>query len=127
MICLLVLLGSADATLFHAHSRYIWPWEQALCCGINSDGISRARIQSLLERTEGHHLVIVRYGSNHSVHSEWVYNRADIDTSRVVWARDMGPAENQELIDYFGDHRLWLLEPDENPPRLLPYSRVSNR
>jgi len=34
----------------------------------------------------------------------------------------MGPARNKELIDYFRDRRVWLVEADEVPPRVLPYS-----
>jgi len=51
-----------------------------------------------------------------------VYNGANIDKSKVVWARDMGAAENEELIHYYKDRRAWLLEADETPPRLAPYS-----
>jgi len=34
----------------------------------------------------------------------------------------MGAAENEELIHYYKDRRAWLLEADETPPRLAPYS-----
>jgi hypothetical protein len=34
----------------------------------------------------------------------------------------MGPARNQELIDYFRDRHAWLVEADETPPRVVPYS-----
>jgi hypothetical protein len=33
----------------------------------------------------------------------------------------MSPVENEELIKYFKDRRVWLLEPDETPPRLSQY------
>ncbi len=92
------------------------------CC-LTRDGYPRAAIQKRLEQTEGQHLAIVRYGEGHSFHEEWVYNRADIDASKVVWARDMGPAENETLISYFSGRRVWLVEPDRHPPRLTPYRR----
>jgi len=84
-------------------------------------GTQRALILRHLEQDGERHLVIVRYGPDHSVHNEWVYNEADIDSSRVVWARDMAFPENQDLINYFNDRRLWLLEADERIPELKEY------
>jgi hypothetical protein len=68
------------------------------------------------------HLVIVRYSSGHSPHIEFVFNRADIDNSRIVWARDMGEAKNKELLDYYPNRRVWLLQPDSPPSSLVPYA-----
>lgn len=69
----------------------------------------------------GQYLIITRYGPGHDPNIEWVYNRADIDSSKLVWARDMGEAQNLELIRYFKDRTVWLLEPDFIPPRLSVY------
>jgi hypothetical protein len=54
---------------------------------------------------------------------DWVYNEADIDNARVVWARDMGGSANKELTDYFEHRRVWLLElgDSEESARLSPY------
>jgi hypothetical protein len=82
----------------------------------------RARINDELGRLTGDQLVIVRYGQDHNYFVEWVYNDADIDQSKVVWARDMGPVADEQLISYFASRRTWILEADENPPRLLPYN-----
>jgi hypothetical protein len=76
-----------------------------------------------LERQAGRHLAIVHYGPNHPIDfHEWVYNGANIDAEKVIWARDMGAARNEELINYFRDRHVWMVEPDGTPPRLLPYS-----
>jgi hypothetical protein len=53
---------------------------------------------------------------------EWVYNAADIDGAKIVWARDMGDPNNQELLQYFGSHHSWNLNGDESPPKLRRYS-----
>jgi hypothetical protein len=84
--------------------------------------IERSRLLSLLELEHGKQLVIVRYSPDHSPHEEWVYNGADINNAKVVWARELDPAGNTRLIEYFSDRLVWLLQPDENPPRLSPYS-----
>jgi len=81
--------------------------------------LDRARIVSEVNARGGHHLIIVRYGPEHNRNWEWVYNEADIDHAPVVWARDMG-LRNQELIDYFRDRQVWLLDADEKLPRLTP-------
>jgi hypothetical protein len=65
--------------------------------------------------------VIVRYTPTHDIHNELVYNRADIDHAQIVWARDMGYAKNRELIDYYPDRKVWLLQPDLSPLSLAPY------
>ena len=84
--------------------------------------LDRSKLQGELKEYAEHHLVIVRYQPSHDpLGGEWVYNDADIDNSKTVWARDMGTAQNEELIKYFKNRRVWLLEPDETPPKLSPY------
>lgn len=81
----------------------------------------RAGIIEQLSQQPGLHLVIVRYRPDHVPFSEWVFNAADIDHSKIVWARDMGPKQNLELIRYFKDRKVWLMEPDRVPPVLSAY------
>jgi hypothetical protein len=66
----------------------------------------------------------VRYAAGHSPHDEWVYNAADIDESPIVWARDMGAAQNEELMRYYGRRKAWLVEPDRNPSGVIPYKNA---
>ena len=66
-----------------------------------------------MQRDSEQHLVIVRYSATHYLNIEWVYNSADIDKSKVIWARDMPEAQNEELVRYFKGRRVWLLDPDE--------------
>jgi hypothetical protein len=65
--------------------------------------------------------VIVRYWGNHNPLDEWVYNGADIDDAKVVWARDMSPADNLKLARYYGNRKVWLVEPDATPARIWQY------
>jgi hypothetical protein len=74
--------------------------------------VERARLQNKLESEPGQQLVVVRYSESHNPIQEWVYNKADIDASKVVWAREMSPFQNQKLFDYFKGRHIWLLQPD---------------
>jgi hypothetical protein len=87
----------------------------------------RTAILAQLQGYSGGQLVVVQYTPSHNIHNEWVYNDADIDTAKVVWASDMGASANEELIRYFQDRRVWLLEADEQPPKLLPYIMAGSR
>jgi hypothetical protein len=83
---------------------------------------ARPAIIRALSGKSGSHLVIVRYGAEHALLNEWVYNAADIDGSPIVWARDMGDARNAELLRYYPNRQAWLLLPDETVVELMPYN-----
>ncbi len=89
--------------------------------GQPSDGRGRARILKQLESMGGRHLVLARYRRTHDVGDEWIYNAANIDAAQVVWAREMDPASNRNLLHYFRDRRVWLVQPDTMPVLLSPY------
>jgi hypothetical protein len=83
---------------------------------------SRAAIEKKLSNAPGKHLIMVRYEEDHNLHDEWVYNGAEIDTAKVLWARELDPAQNAKLFAYFKDRQIWLVEPDTDNTELIPYS-----
>ena len=102
-------------------------WVSALAVRVNDYRLyqegnrQRAKLLQQLRQMPGRQLVIVHYGPDHAVHHEWVYNRADIEHATVVWARDLGDNCNLELIRYYSERHVWLVQADDNPPELLPY------
>jgi len=85
-------------------------------------GISyRAIFAHQLERLPGRHLVIVRYSSQHNVFQEWVYNDADIDRAKIVWAREIPGVDLKPLLSGFSGRQIWLAEPDAPQPRISVY------
>jgi hypothetical protein len=103
------------------------PIQIAIRCGQSKSADSRPemvreKVLAQLSALPGPQLAIVRYGPSHALLApDWVDNWADIDSQKVVWARDMGPERNQELLDYYRDRKVWLIEPDETPPKVQPY------
>jgi hypothetical protein len=103
----MILLRIA-AVLTHTHIEPQWPRGK----------LERAALAAELAPAPEKQLVLVSYGANHNVDSEWVWNSAEIDRSKVVWARDMGKTANQELLNYFKDRRLWCVNGDTSPAQL---------
>jgi hypothetical protein len=87
----------------------------------------RAAIEETLSQTPGRHIVLVKYGSHHNNPSEWVHNGADIDRSKVIWARAMAHDDDARLLRYFSDRHAWLLRIEDNsgPFTLTPIDSAS--
>ncbi len=89
----------------------------------------RAIFERKLKEIPAEHLVIVRYFPERDSNgkwvnyrlSDWVYNGADIDHAKVVWAREVPGMDVRPLLDYFRGRHVWVVEPDAIPPRMTPY------
>ena len=88
-----------------AHAQSLHPWYMV-----------RRDIERELDGQPGDHLVFVHYEKAHSPHEEWVYNRADIDAARVVWAREVDPVHDAALRRYYCGRTVWLVRPDGPVP-----------
>lgn len=110
LACAMIFLR-VTAAAFHIPLESGWP----------HGNLERAMIVHQLSSLPGQQLVIVEYSPLHNLDREWVYNDADIDAAKVVWARDMANDKNQELLSYFKDRHVWRVSADASPPRLEPY------
>jgi hypothetical protein len=88
-------------------------------------GTERAGIEARLEALPGKQLVLVHDSGKRDPLDQWVYNGADIDASKVVWARDMDTANNLELMRYYPDRQVWSINMDTEPATVSPYTRPS--
>jgi hypothetical protein len=71
-----------------------------------------AVIDQRLEQQPGEHLVLVRYGPRHQIYEELVYNHADIDGSKVIWARSLGAEKDAELMRHYPNREVWIVDED---------------
>ncbi len=125
-ICVLLFVLRAGASVTHWPPVSKWPpgftptW-----CSTTPMNLNRAAVAAKIRQFPGRQLAIVHYSPHHDIlYNEWVYNRADIDSAKVVWARDMGPEKNEELIKFFKNRHVWLVDADDDPPKLLPYTET---
>jgi len=82
----------------------------------------RKPVELQLKALPGEHLVLVRYSKDHNSGEEYVYNDADIDPSKIVWAREIPGVDLSPLLNYFKYRKVWLYEPDEDDSTVKPYN-----
>jgi hypothetical protein len=85
----------------------------------------RSAMNARLVGEGGLNLILVRYKPSHFVAEEWVYNRADIDRSPVVWARE-GGVDTSKLLDYYRNRKVWFVEADVRPWELKPWESTTH-
>jgi hypothetical protein len=115
-VAMVVLRAAAQPLAFYMPPDWPMTWYYT-----RPGNVERARIEAQLARMPGRQLAIVRYKRGHNHFEEWVYNRASIDQAPVVWARELDPQSNADLLRYFSDRHVWLVEPDADPPAASPY------
>ena len=76
---------------------------------VEGQRFSRRQLMHHLSNLSGQHLVVVTYAQGYSVHDEWVYNQADIDQQKIVWAHARGTSANQKLRIHYDDRSAWRL------------------
>jgi hypothetical protein len=70
---------------------------------------------------DGMQVLFVQYSPDHETGLEWVYNGANIDGSKLIWARDLGPEQDKQLVDYYRGRHFWILNADSPHPEPAPY------
>jgi hypothetical protein len=97
----------------HIHPEHEW----------QHGDMQRASIVQQLKTLPGDHLILVSYSPDFDPDREWVYNLSNIDASKIVWARDMGPEKNRELLAYYPTRQFWIVHANSSsaPPPLEPY------
>lgn len=117
------LLTAGLLAMYVLSSLHFWAvkWKDEPAYGLNNWCLARARILARLQGDSRKHLILVRYRPDHTIHIDWVKNRADIDNAKVVWAHEREKRDLARLFRHFPDRRVWLLEADAVPFRLVPY------
>lgn len=93
---------------------------QTWCCRVEGDQ-NKPRITAELAKIPGNHLVFVKAKTDPNNLYQWIYNSADLKSSRFVWARDLGDAENAPLAASMTGRSVWMVDPNVNPATLAPY------
>src|SRR6185312_16687493 len=116
LLVLALRIGAQQAGLPYTQKLNFQTW----CCRVAGDQ-NKPRITAELAKTPGNHLVFVKAKTDPNNLYQWIYNGADLNSSRFVWARDLGNAENAQLAASMSGRTVWLVDPNVNPATLAPY------
>jgi len=107
LFCAAMLTLRLAAAAFHVPvpDQGLAPWFTVV-----PGNLYRAQAADFLSNQPGLQLALVRYSADHHVDEEWVHNAADIDGSKVVWARYSDDEQNQRLLEYFKQRHVWLVD-----------------
>jgi hypothetical protein len=125
VLCLAEFLSWYVLHLFETPSAYAILQYETWDSINHGNSLRGSQVKAELASIPGQLLVFVRYTPHHVYQDEWVWNSADIDASRIVYARDLGPEQNEKLIRYYPKRTVLLLEPDVYPVRVSEYDSHS--
>ena len=80
----------------------------------------RPELIRMLEQFPEPVLAIVSYDPEYDMHDDIVFNTADLATSRVLWANDVGSARNTALAHDYGSRRVLLIHLEKSHLRIRP-------
>ena len=112
MICIVVQLDAIERYQYEDSYPYVSDLKE----------LFRKPVEQQLGDLPGEHLVLVRYSKDHNSGEEYVYNDADIDRAKIVWAREIPGIDLSPLLNYFRNRKVWLYEPDEDDSVVRPYT-----
>ncbi len=88
----------------------------------------REALVGKLQAERGEHLVLVRYERGVDPHVEYVFNGANIDRQKTIWARWTSDAGKRGLFDYYSGRRLWMLTVrKQGAPLLREFNWVADK
>jgi hypothetical protein len=112
VVCIVVQLGAIERYQFEDSYPYVSDLKEPF----------RKPVEQQLRALPGEHLVVVRYSKDHNSGEEYVYNDADIDRAKIVWAREIQGVDLSPLLNYFRNREVWLYKPDEDDSTVQPYN-----
>ena len=86
----------------------------------------RANVAREVLSRPGKQLCLVRYTRDHDGWQEWVFNGADPQSERLVWARSLDPETDRRLIEAYPGRQVWLVKPDFAGDLLGSYTAVGS-
>ncbi|MGA7410462.1 MAG: hypothetical protein WBW33_08245, partial [Bryobacteraceae bacterium] len=116
-VCLLFALG------------YFVYWKRTVLHKLSVETYAQRQRRSIgeqLDRLPGRQLVFVHYSPDYSIHDEWVYNQADLQEAKVVFAHDLSTERDQALLSEYPGRQALRLTLSPAKATLAPLTATVN-
>lgn len=78
-------------------------------------------IEAAINKSSQRYLIIVSYHDDFTYQNDdIVYNEADVENSKVVWAHDLGENKNRTLIDNYKNRQILLVKISNSQFEIIP-------
>lgn len=67
-------------------------------------------IEQTVDNSSDNYLIFVSYSTDYSVHDELVFNKADLESAKIIWATDLGEEKNKAFLEYHRDRKVLYIK-----------------
>jgi len=108
---------------------YLFYWKCTVLRKLSDETYAQRQHRSIdrqLDRLPGRQLVFVQYSPDYSIHDEWVYNQADLQQAKVVFAHDLSTERDQALLAEYPGRQALRLTLSPAQAKLAPLTGAVN-
>ncbi len=69
----------------------------------------KAEFERIVDKLPGNYVAIVSYDTEYDIHDEIVFNRSNIEASKMLWAHDLGKEKNSRMLEYYSNRKVVLI------------------
>lgn len=70
----------------------------------------KSEFENVVEKLPGKYIAVVSYDESYNYHDEMIYNKADIENSKIIWAHDLGAEKNKALLNYYNNRKVLVIK-----------------
>lgn len=78
-------------------------------------------IERAAQESSENYLAIVSYNDKYTFLEDIIYNEANIENSKLIWAYDLGEQKNEVLLNYFKDRKVLRITISGSQLEIKPY------
>lgn len=80
----------------------------------------KADLEEMVEKLPDRYIALVNYNPNYSFHDEIVFNKADIENAKLIWAHDLGSTKNKPMLRFYNNRKILMISVEGTKIKINP-------